>query len=65
MKIEFEIVFTSIDKGRMREKIRKLGWICTKKEILMKRVVYEKWENSYARIRDEWDKITCTYKEIS
>jgi len=65
MKTEFEIVFTSIDKEKMREKIKNLWGICTKKETLMKRVVYDNWDNSYARIRDEWGKITCTYKEIT
>jgi len=64
MNVEFEVAFIGINKGEIREKIRKLGWVCTKKETLMKRVIYEKWENAYARIRDEWDKIICTYKEI-
>jgi len=64
MITEFEVAFIGINKGEVREEIKNLGWICTKKETLMKRVIYEKWENSYARIRDEWDKITCTYKEI-
>ena len=31
----------------------------------MKRVVFETntWVGSYLRVRDEWEKITCTYKE--
>lgn len=65
METEFEVVFTSIDKNEMREKIKKLSWICVKEERIMKRVIFEKSKNFYARIRDEWDKITCTYKEIS
>jgi hypothetical protein len=35
---------------------------------LMKRVVFEnplKKEKSYLRVRDEGNKITCTYKEIT
>lgn len=65
MKTEFEIVFTSIDKDAIRQKIKKLGWKCTKEEKLMRRVIYDFWTNKFARIRDEWDKITCTYKEIA
>ena len=64
MHTEFEIVFTSIDKEKIIKQIKKLGWVCTKKEILMKRVIYEKSKNAFARIRDEWDKVTCTYKEV-
>ncbi len=65
MNTEFEITFTPINKDEIREKISKIWWICIKPEVLMKRVTYSKTENTYARIRDEWWKITCTYKEIS
>jgi adenylate cyclase class 2 len=37
-----------------------------KENTLMKRVIFETPNNkrwSYLRVRDEWDKITCTYKE--
>jgi len=64
MKIEFEITFMSIDKDNIKEKLKKIWWICVKKEVLIKRIAYDMWKNAYARIRDEWDKITCTYKEI-
>ena len=65
MNTEFEITFSPINKDEIRNKISGIWWICTKLEVLMKRVIYSNWENSYARIRDEWWKITCTYKEIS
>jgi len=66
MKTEFEIVFTSINKDKIIEKIKFLWWVQTKKNTLMKRVIFEnsndkKW--SYLRVRDEWNKITCTYKK--
>ncbi len=66
MKTEYEVVFTDIDKNKIVEKIRELWWIKTKKNTLMKRVIFEnpldkKW--SYLRVRNEWDKITCTYKK--
>ncbi len=67
MNTEFEVVFTDIDKNEVIEKIKNLGWVCIKKNTLMKRVIFEtplnkKW--SYLRVRDEWEwKITCTYKQ--
>jgi len=66
MKTEFEIKFSKINKDEIREKIKSLWWICTKKNTLMKRVVFDNpvKNKSYVRVRDEWDKITCTYKEI-
>lgn len=66
MKTEFEVVFTDIDKNEIIEKIKKLEWICTKENTLMKRVVFDNpvIKDSYVRVRDEWNKITCTYKEI-
>ena len=67
MITEFEIVFTSIDKEKIIKKITKLGWICTMENFLMKRVVFinplDK-SNSYVRVRFEWSKTTCTYKNI-
>ncbi len=66
MKTEYEIVFTNINKIEIIEKIKNLGWICTKENTLMKRVIFESTNNkrwSYLRVRDEWDKTTCTYKE--
>ena len=65
MKTEFEIVFTNINVEEIIIKIKKLWWECIKQNTLMKRVIYEKSKDAYARIRDEWDKITCTYKEIN
>ena len=67
MKTEFEVVFMAIDKDEIIEKIKKLWWVCTKKNTLMKRVIFEVSNNkkcSYLRVRDEWEwKITCTYKQ--
>lgn len=66
MKTEFEVVFTEIDRENIIKKIKALNWICIKENTLMKRVVFDnplKIEGSYVRVRDEWDKITCTYKE--
>ena len=67
MKTEFEIVFTDINRDEIIGKIKSLWGVQTKKNTLMKRVVFDNpiKENSYVRVRDEWDNITCTYKEIS
>jgi len=66
MKTEYEVVFTNIDREKIISKIKNLGWICIKENTLMKRIIFETPNNkrwSYLRVRDEWDKITCTYKE--
>ena len=66
MKTEYEIVFTNIDRDEIIEKIKSLWWKQTKPNTLMKRVVFEHpndKKGSYIRVRDEWDKITCTYKK--
>jgi len=49
------------------EKLIKIWAKCIKENTLMRRTVFQNpinKENSYVRVRDEWDKITCTYKEI-
>ena len=68
MNTEFEIVFTSVNHDDFREQIIQLGWLCVQEKTLMKRVVFEnprKPKTSYVRVRDEWDRITCTYKDVS
>ena len=65
MYTEFEIKFIKIDKDEIRSKLEKIWAKCVKKETLMKRVIFDLWERKYIRIRYEWDKITCTYKEVA
>lgn len=67
MKTEFEIAFLKIDRNELREILKNLWAKCIMKNTLMKRFVFANpiKNNSYVRVRDEWDKITCTYKEIS
>lgn len=67
MKTEFEIKFFPINKENLIEKIKKLWWVCTQKETLMRRTIFYHPTNkdAYLRVRDEGEKITCTYKEIS
>jgi len=66
MKTEYEIVFTNINRDEIVEKIKSLWWVQIKKNRLMKRIIFENPEEkkgSYLRVRDEGDKITCTYKK--
>ena len=66
MKIEYEVVFSEINREEVIKNIKNLLWVCSKENTLMKRFVFESPVDkklSYLRVRDEWDKITCTYKE--
>lgn len=67
MHIEFEISFTSIDPDDLRLKLMQSWFKKVRDKLLMRRCVYKHptKPKAYARIRFEWDKITCTYKEVS
>lgn len=69
MKTEFEISFPNVSHNNLREKIKELWGELKKEKTLMKRVVFKKeWEElkkAYFRVRDEWDKISCSYKSLS
>ena len=54
-----------INKDEMRQKLRAVGAKLTKPETLMKRTVFYTGEHSFARVRDEGDKIVMTYKNIT
>jgi adenylate cyclase, class 2 len=70
MEIEYEATFININKDECREKIKNIGAELIKPEFLQKRICFnlpKGYENEFifARVRDEQDKITMTYKEIS
>lgn len=67
MKTEFEIKFYPVDRQNLRKQIENIGWVCVLQETLMRRTIFYHPTNkdAYLRVRDEWSKITCTYKEIS
>ena len=65
MHNEIEAQFLEINKDEMRQKLRAVGAKLTKPEILMKRTVFYTGEHSFARVRDEGDKIVMTYKNIT
>ena len=65
MHNEIEAQFLEINKNEMRQKLRAVGAKLTKPEILMKRTVFYTGEHSFARVRDEGDKIVMTYKNVT
>ena len=65
MKNEIEAQFLDINIDEIRKKLEKAGAELVKPEVLMKRTVFYTGENSFARVRDEGDKIVMTYKNVS
>lgn len=69
MNIEYEVTYPNVNHNSLREIIKKLGWVCVQEKTLMKRVVFKQkdkpLQKSYFRVRDEWNRITCTYKTLS
>ena len=65
MKNEIEAKFLDIDKDAIRSKLESLGATLVKPETLMRRTVFNTGEHSFARVRDEGDKIVMTYKNVS
>ena len=65
MKNEIEAQFLDIDKDSMRAKLKEIGAVLKRPEVMMRRVVFNIDEHSFARVRDEGDRITMTYKNVS
>ena len=65
MNNEIEAQFLDIDKDKIRTRLNESGARLEKPEVLMKRVVFYTGEHSFARVRDEGDKIVMTYKNVS
>lgn len=65
MNNEIEAQFLDINKGYIRSKLKELGAKLEKPETLMRRVVFYTGEHSFARVRDEGDKIVMTYKNVN
>ena len=62
MKNEIEATFYDIDKNEIRAKLKELGAKLIYPEFLMRRVVYDTGENSFARVRQEGNGVVMTYK---
>ena len=65
MHNEIEAQFLEINKAAMRRRLREIGAELVRPEVLMKRTVFYTGEHSFARVRDEGDKIVMTYKNIT
>lgn len=65
MRNEIEAQFLDINKDEARAKLKEIGAKLVKPEVLMRRVVFYTGEHSFARVRDEGDKIVMTYKNVS
>lgn len=64
MNNEIEAQFLDINKDKIREKLSDIGAKLIKPEVLMKRTVFYTGDHSFARVRDEGDKIVMTYKNV-
>lgn len=65
MNNEIEAQFLDIDKDEIRAKLKNIGAKLEKPEVLMKRVVFYTGKHSFARVRDEGDKVVMTYKNVN
>ena len=67
MSHEYEAKFTDIDIVEMRKKLEANGYTCTKPEAMMRRTVFDTVPHhpgKWARVRDEGDKITMSFKHV-
>jgi predicted adenylyl cyclase CyaB len=65
MHTEFEVKFLGIDPVKLEEKIVEEGGLLEQWETLLRRVVFAGvTSNEFVRVRDEWSKITMTYKNV-
>lgn len=64
MNNEIEATYIDIDKDDLRTRLKSAGAKCTKPELLMRRTVFDTGPHSFARVRDEGDKIVMTYKNF-
>lgn len=65
MQIEYEIKFLQINPDDIRKHLQSIGWICRVPLRRMLRYVFAHphKKNAYIRIRQEWNKVTTSYKE--
>ena len=70
MQTEYEATFINIDKDEVREKLKKVGAVLIKPEVLMTRYTFNlpegfEQKDRFLRVRDEGDKITLSFKIIN
>ncbi len=64
MNNEIEAKYLDINKAAIRKKLKAAGALLLDPEKKMRRTVFDTGPNSYARVRDEGDKIVLTYKNF-
>jgi adenylate cyclase class 2 len=68
MQIEYEATFLDINKNEIRKQLKKIGAKLVKPEFLQKRYAFDLPSgydgHRWARVRDEQDKITMSFKDI-
>jgi len=68
MKKEIEATFLSIEKGSMRARLKKAGFELKTPEYMMRRKTFDfhsvPGRKKWGRVRQEFDKVTMTVKEI-
>ena len=64
MNNEIEAKYLDIDKAAIRKNLKAAGALLLDPEKKMRRTVFDTGPNSYARVRDEGDKIVLTYKNF-
>lgn len=62
MNNEIEAKYLDIDKAKIRRKLKSAGAQLLHAEVKMRRTIFDTGPNTYARVRDEGDKIVLTYK---
>lgn len=62
MNNEIEAKYLDIDKTDIRKKLKASGAQLLQAEVKMRRTIFDTGPNTYARVRDEGDKIVMTYK---
>lgn len=70
MAIEYEATFYPIDKEEIRGRLTKAGAVLVYPERLMRRIAFHHLagiddKNKWARVRDEGDKITMSFKHMA
>ncbi len=69
MQTEYEATFINVNKDGIREKLKEVGAILAKSEVLMKRYTFNlpkghEHKDKFLRVRDEGDRITLSFKIV-
>jgi len=70
MQVEYEATFADIDKAEVRQRLQSAGAILLRPEYLQRRITFNpplgcQIERSWARVRDEGDRVTVSFKSLT